>query len=244
MYLNSHGLLSANQSGFRAFHSTLTALIKNTDDWYSGMDLGKYVGTVFVDLKNAFDTVDQNILLQKLYHYGAQNFDLKWFESYLSNRKQFTRIEGVDSSIQNIYIGVPQGSCLVPLLFLIYINDLPYSVKNAKVSMYAGDTSLAFQSGRTSQLTEALNDELKNLHLWLKGNKLSLTVAKTKSLIISTRHKQAAMKDLEVTLALDICDAQVEVAENIKYLGVYIDSSLDWKKHIQEISKKYRGPWV
>ena len=184
MYLNNHGLLSASQSGFRSFHSTLTALIKNTDDWYSGMDLGKYVGTVFVDLKKAFDTVDHNILLQKLYHYGVQDLDLKWFESYLSNRKQFTRIDGVDSSIQNINIGVPQGSCLGPLLFLIYINDLPYSVKNAKVSMYTDDTSLAFQSDRTSQLTEALNDDLKNLHLWLKGNKLSLNVAKAKSLVI------------------------------------------------------------
>ena len=182
--------------------------------------------------------------MQKLYHYGVQDLDLKWFESYLSNRKQFTRIDSVDSSIQNINIGVPQGSCLGPLLFLIYINDLPYSVKNAKVSMYADDTSVAFQSDRTSQLTEALNDDLKNVHLWLKGNKLSLNVAKTKSLVISTRHKQAAMKDQAVTLALDICDAPVEVAENIKYLGVYIDSSLDWKKHFQEISKKYRGPWV
>ena len=231
IYLNNHGLLSANQSGLRAFNSTLTALIKNTDDWYSGMDLGKYVGTVFVDMKKAFDTVDRNILLQKLSHHGVQDLDLKWFESYLSNRKQFTRID-VDSSIQNINIGAPQGSCLGRLLFLIDINDLPYSIKNAKVSMYADDTSLALESDRISQLTEALNDDLKNLDLWLKGDKLSLNVAKTRSLVISTRHKQAAMKDQAVTLALDICDAPVEVAENIKYLGVYIDSSLDWKKHI------------
>jgi len=138
------------------------------------MDLGKYVGTVFVDLKKAFDTVDHNILLQKHNHYGVQELDLKWFESYLSNRKQFTRIDGVDSSIQNINTGVPQGSCLGPLLFLVYINDLPYSVKNAKVSIYADGTSLALQSENISQLTAALNEDLRNLHLWLKGNKLSL----------------------------------------------------------------------
>ena len=76
------------------------------------MDLGKYVGTVFVDLRKAFDTVDHNILLQKLYHYGVQDFDLKWFGSYVSNRKQFTRIDGVDSSIQNINIGVPKARVL------------------------------------------------------------------------------------------------------------------------------------
>ena len=237
-YLNSNGFLSTNQSGFRALHSTLTTLLKNTDDWYSGMDLGKYVGTVFVDLKKAFDTVDHNILLQKLNHYGVQELDLKWFESYLSNRKQFIRIDGVDSSIQNINTGVPQGSCLGPLLFLVYINDLPYSVKNAKVSIYADDTSLALQSENISQLTAALNDDLRNLHLWLKGNKLSLNVAKTQSLLISTKHRQAVMKDQAVILALDICNEPVVAAENIKYLGVYIDKSLDWEKHIQEVSKK------
>ena len=85
------------------------------------MNLGKYVGTVFVDLKKAFDTVDHNILLQKLDHYGIQELNFKWFESYLSHRKQFTRIEGVDSSIQKVNIGVLQGFCLGPLLFFIYI---------------------------------------------------------------------------------------------------------------------------
>ena len=213
-------------------------MLKNTDDWYSEMDLGKYAGTVFVDLKRAFDTVDHSILFQKLNHYGVQGLDLKWFESYLSNSKQFTRIDGVESSTQKINIGVPQGSCLGPLLFLVYINDLPYSVKNAKVSIYADDTSLALQSKNISQLTAALNDDLRNLYLWLKGNKLSLNVARTQSLLISTKHRQAVMKEEAVTLARDICNAPVEVAENIKYLGVYIDKCLEWKKHSQEISEK------
>ena len=176
--------------------------------------------------------------MQKLNHYGVQELDLKWFESYLSNGEQFTRIDGVDSSIQKINIGVPQGSCLGPLLFLVYINDLPYSVKNPKVSIYTDDTSLALQSESISQLTAALNDDFGNLYLWLKGNKLSLNVAKTQSLLFSTKYRQAVMKEEAVTLAFDICNAPVELAENIKYLGVYIDKSLDWKKHIQEISKK------
>ena len=216
-YLNSHGFLSSNQSWVRALHLTLTALLKNNDDWHSGMDLGKYVGTVFVDLKKAFHTVDHNILLQKLNYHGVQELALKWFEFYLSNRKQFTRIDGVDSSIQKINIGVPQGSCLGPLLLLVYINDLPYSVKNAKASIYADDISLALQSENISQLTAELNDDLRNLHLWLKGNKLSLNVAKTQLLLISARHRQAVMKEEAATLALDICNAPVEVAENIKH---------------------------
>ena len=134
-YLKENSLLASNQSGFRALHSTITALLKCTDYWYSGLYQGNYVVVVFVDLKNAFDTVDHDILLQKLVLYGMQDHELEWFKSYLSNRSQFTRVNGIDSEVKNIYLGVPQGSCLGPLLFLIYINDLPKFVKNASVCM-------------------------------------------------------------------------------------------------------------
>ena len=107
------------------------------------MDLGRYVGVVFVDLEKAFDTVD-HILLRKLDFYGVQEHASIWLQSYLSNCKQFTRIDGVDSNVQHINIGAPQGPCLGPLLFLVYIYDLPNSVKNAEVSMYADETSLAY----------------------------------------------------------------------------------------------------
>ena len=93
-------------------HSTVTSLVKITDDWYNGMDLGKLIGVVCIDLKKAFDTVDHDVLCQKLEYYSIQGRDLAWFKSYLSNRKQFTRVNGVDSSIQKMKIGVPQGSCL------------------------------------------------------------------------------------------------------------------------------------
>ena len=139
-YLNSNDLLAPSQSGFRSLHSTATALLKCTNDWYSSLDVGKHVGVIFVDLKKAFDTVDHKILVQKLAHYGIHSSELMWFKSYLSNRSQFTRVNGVDSKVQNIDIGVPQGSCLGPLLFLLYINDLPKITNNAKVYMYADDT--------------------------------------------------------------------------------------------------------
>ena len=104
---------------FCAFISTVTCLLKNTDDWYNGMDLGKLVGLVFIDLKKAFNTADHNILCKKLELYGVQQRELSWFKSYLSNRKQFCRVNGVDSKIGDIEVGAPQGSCLGPLLFLI-----------------------------------------------------------------------------------------------------------------------------
>ena len=109
-YLVKNKLIHPGQSGFLKLHSTLACLLKNTDDWYSGLDTGQMVGTVFIDLKKAFDTVDHDLLCKKLEHYGVQQRELSWFQSYLSNRKQFCRVGGVDSRTGDVEIGVPQGS--------------------------------------------------------------------------------------------------------------------------------------
>ena len=104
------------------------------------------MGLVFIDLKKAFDTVDHDILCKKLEHYGVQQRELSWFRSYLFNRKQFCRVNGIDSDVGEIEVGIPQGSCLVPLLFLIYIHDLPKAVQGSSVTMYADDTIFCHQS--------------------------------------------------------------------------------------------------
>ena len=145
-HLNTNDLLAPSQSGFRTLHSTATALLRCTDDWYSGLDVGKYVGVIFVDLKRAFDKVDHQVLIQKLARYSFRSSELVWFKSYLSNRSQFTRVNGVDSKVQNVGKGVPQGSCLGPLLLLLCINNLPKAINNANVYMYADDTSLSYQN--------------------------------------------------------------------------------------------------
>ena len=152
--MNDNRYLSSEQSGILHLHSTVTSLVKSTDDWYNGKDLRKLIAVVFNDLKKAFNTVDHNTLCQKLEYYGIQGWDLAWFKSYLSNRKQFTRVNGVDSSIHEMKIGIPQGSCLGPHLFLICINYLPRTVQNSRMSMFTDDTCLYHQSSNISLLNQ------------------------------------------------------------------------------------------
>ena len=192
-------------------------------------------------LKKAFDTVDHEILCQKLVHYGVQQRELAWFRSYLCNQKQFCRVNGVSSKIEGIDVGDPQGSCLGPLLFLIYINDLPQAVQNSAVSMYADDTSLCYQSSHINVLNEAINNDLKQLDTWLQGNKLSLNVAKTNSMLVSTNQMHNILKSRNEDLDLNIRDNELEIIQKTKYLGVQIDNSLNWKEHIKTVSSKVAG---
>ena len=237
-YMKENGLFTSDQSGFLRLHSTLTCLLKMSDDWYNGLDLGKLVGLVFIDLKKAFDTVDHDILCNKLELYGVQQQELSWFRSYLSNRKQFYRVNGVDSDVGDLEVGVPQGSCLGPLLFLIYINDLPQAVQASSVTMYADDTSLCHQSHDLTRLNEAINSDLRKLETWLQGNKLSLNVAKTHSMLISTKQKHNSLKSRSEALELKIRDNELEVVQTTKYLGLQIDCSLDWKEQIKAVCMK------
>ena len=237
-YLERGGFLTSDQSGFRALHSSATCLLKCTDDWYSGMDEGLLTGLISIDLKKAFDTVDHEILCQKLEHYGVVGKELSWFKSYLSNRKQYCRINGVDSNVNDINVGVPQGCCLGPLLFLLYINDLPCIVKSSKVSMYADDTSIYHSSKDIAQLNAVLNEELRRLDRWLKGNKLSLNVAKTCSMLITTKQKKKYLTAANQTLQPSIREEHIEVICNTKYLGVQIDEKLTWKNQIKSVTEK------
>ena len=205
-YMKENVLFSPDQSGFLRLHSTLTCLLKNTDDWYNGLDLGRLVGLVFIDLKEAFDTVDHDILCEKLHFYGVQQRELSWFRSYLSNRKQFCRVNGVASDMQDVEVGVPQGSCLGPLLFLIYINDLPLTVQSLTVSM-------CHQALNMTQLNDAINNDLKRLDTWLQGNKISLIVTKTHSMLITTKQKRNVLKSTNQNLELNIRDNELDIVQ-------------------------------
>ena len=138
-HLKSNNLLANEKSGISTVHSTLMCLLKNTDDWYSGLGNGQLVGLVLIDRRKAFDTVDHNILSQKREQYGLLGKELSWFKSCLLNCKQFCSINGVESELMDINVEVPQGSCLGSLLFLLYVSDLPQAVQTSTLAMYADD---------------------------------------------------------------------------------------------------------
>ena len=125
----------------RALHAVMTCLLKSTNDWYVKIDNSKVIAVIFIDLKKAFDTVDHGMIPAKLHRYGINSIEHNWFCSYLNNRKQFCKVNGESSKIQSIEIGVPQESCLGPLHFFLYINDLPFALSEAHDTLYANDTT-------------------------------------------------------------------------------------------------------
>jgi hypothetical protein len=148
--MNINNLISTSQSGFRSFVSTLTALIEATDNWSINIDKGLLNAVIFIDLKKAFDTIDHTIL-RKLQIYGVDENGIQFFESYLNNRSQRCCVNGELSETAKITCGVPQGSNSGPLLFLIYINDLPNCLDRASPRMFADDTNISIPSQSLSK---------------------------------------------------------------------------------------------
>ena len=197
------------------------------------IDEGKFGCGIFIDLKKAFDTVNHKILLSKMEHYGIRGISLDWFQSYLAGRKQFVSINGKNSELRDIRCEVPQNSVLGPLLFLLYINDLPNVSEKLTFFLFADDTNIYFESKNLHDLENVINMELKQLSLWLKVNRLALNITKTNFLIF---HSTQRNLNHNVTLKLD--KKAINQKDNIKYLGVIIDCNLNWKQHILTVSKK------
>ena len=188
---------------------------------------------MFQHTGKAFDTVNHNILLQKLGHYGIRGKVLDWFRSYLSSRSQYVAVNGHSSEILPITCGVPQGSVLGPLLFLIYVNDLPYVSKILKFYLFADDTSTYYDSENLISLQKTVNRELRKVRKWLEANRLSLNIAKTSYVIFHSHAKR-----IDGFIQIKLGRKPIKRVHHIKYLGVLVDSTISWKPHVVELSKK------
>ena len=234
LYLRTYCILAKEQSGFRLKHSTYTALIKVTDDWIRAIDRGEYVGSIFVDLQKAFDMVDHETLLKKLEDIGITELSLEWFRSYLTDRKIITCINNIPSKELPLKHGVPQGSLLGPLLFLIFINDLPSCFNKCSVHLYADDTVIFYADKNVSNIQKVLNEELRSLDIWMRCNKLKVNCSKTVSMLMGTKRMLTRNNTLNVSLNGE----KLLQVKNFKYLGMYVDDELKWNLHIQQLCEK------
>ena len=228
-FLTTHNIFTNSQFGFRQKHSTVHALLNFVDKVAHAIDNHSHLIGIFLDFSKAFDTINHDILLYKLSHYGIRGKALEWFRNYLTKRKQYTSLNGHNSTLKEINCGVPQGSLLGPLLFIVYINDFCRSSNILSFILFADDSNVFFSHDNPNTLLDTVNSELIKLTEWIRANKLSLNLQKTKYMIFSN-----TVKDLPSDVVFD--DTPLERVSNIKFLGITVDDKLSWKSHIVNIS--------
>ena len=234
-FLIENNILYDKQFGFQKEHSTEHAILHLTNQILQSFDQDKFAIGVFIDLSKAFDTVDHNILLKKLSFYGVRNNNLKWFRSYLFNRKQYISTDQGNTYMETVSCGIPQGSILGPLLFLIFVNDFSQATSLDPI-MFADDTNLFCSNNDISSLFKIVNKELVNINTWFQANKLSLNANKTKYVFF---HKPRKKKKIPLNLPiLKINETEIKREHALKFLGVMVDENLNWKSHIDLLLNK------
>ena len=233
-FANKFDIFYNLQFGFRPKHSTSHTLTNITEEIRNSLDKGNFSCAVFVDFQKAFDTVNHSILLSKLNHYGIRGSMNKWFESYLCNRKHCVTINGFTSDLLEMKHGVPQGSVLGPLLFLLYINDLHRSIKFSKTYHFADDTNLLITDKNINSIQNKLNKDLKGLYKWLLANKISLNAAKTELVIFRKPSWPRPITNIK------IAGVRISPSPSTKYLGIHLDEFLNGSAHCNKLSTSLR----
>ena len=232
-YVNKANLIHPSQHGFQTGHSTFMALLDMEEKISKAIDNNEYSIGIFIDLAKAFDTVDHSILLKKMSNFGIRGLQLKWFHSYLSERTQRVLCNGSLSPLGHIAYGVPQGSNLGPLLFLLYINDLANVSTTLHFILFADDTNIFYSNRSCTSLMEIVNNELTLISKWFVANRLTLNVDKTNFINFKSYRKIKP-----VNLALTLEGSLIRQVDSTKFLGVFLDQHLSWKTHINYISQK------
>ena len=235
-YLHKYDKLYEYQFGFREGHSTNHALTEITDNIKFAMDSQLLTCGIFIDLTKAFDTVNHSILLDKLHHYGIRGNVHKLFTSYLSNRMQYVRVNNTDSHLSPVTCGVPQGSVLGPLLFIIYINDIAKCYQQAMFRIFADDTGIFFKCKDLDTLKELTKNVLKFITKWFHDNRLTLNASKTSFVIF--RSSRCRISNLPDSVTYN--NITINREKQVTYLGLILDEYLNWKAHIEDLCIKLK----
>eukprot|EP00745_Piridium_sociabile_P033008 TRINITY_DN5647_c0_g1_i9.p1 TRINITY_DN5647_c0_g1~~TRINITY_DN5647_c0_g1_i9.p1 ORF type:complete len:921 (+),score=13.12 TRINITY_DN5647_c0_g1_i9:226-2988(+) len=235
-HISKHSLLHPGQSGFRENHSCHTTLTNLVDEWLININENKLTGALFVDFAKAFDVIDHSLLLRKLALYRLSVSAYTLIKSFLSNRQHCVLQNNVQSCFLTQNVGVPQGSVLGPLLFSLYINDLPLFITKGSCELFADDTSIHSCHSDLNRLSITLQDNVNQLINWTELNHMSLNDKKTKLMLITSRQKRQ-----NITFGMPpihIGNKQIDEVDNHKVLGVTIDNNLSWSPHIDVLSKR------
>ena len=232
-FLEKYNVIFEHQFGFQKNKSTTLAIMDLYHKIIDSMENKKTPSCIFLDFAKAFDTVNHNILLNKLEYYGIRGTSLNWFKSYLNNRIQRVSIGSILSENKTLLSGVPQGSILGPLLFLLYINDIQHSSNILKFHLFADDTSIFHSHTNLDILESEINTELLNTTDWLIANKLSLNVKKSSFMTFSSKQCKSMRP-----LSIKILEQNLEEKSATKYLGIIIDKHLDWSNHMHLVNQK------
>ena len=237
-FLRSHNIIYKYQSGFRTSHSTNSCLSYLSNKVQNGFEEGNLTGMILIDLQKAFDTIDHEILLLKMEHLGFAESTISWFRSYLADRTFVVDVNGDYSNPGDLTCGVPQGSILGPLLFLLYVNDMPQSV-SCDLLLYADDSCLVFTDKNFDNIENNLNRNFNSLCDWFVDNKLSIHFGedKTKSIVFGTKRKLKGLRELDIRHG----DVKIKQQPQVKYLGCTLDSSLTGESMALQALTKING---